>query len=108
MNQNLNQNFKALLKKQQKRKQKIFDKKQPDTTDKADLESEESAEQRRKQKGQELKILTPNQTLITNQLPITLAQLKQGLIQNNLKMKYDNCYILCVVQKILPKQSIII
>ena len=78
MNQNLNQNFKTLLKKEQKRKQKIFDKKQPDTTDKADLESEESAEQRRKQKGQELKILTPNQTLITNQLPITLAQLKAG------------------------------
>ena len=52
LNQNLNHNFKTLLKKEQKRKQKIFDKKQPDTTDKADLESEESAEQRRKQKGQ--------------------------------------------------------
>ena len=32
---------------------------QPNTTDIPDLESEESAEQRRKQKGQGLKILTP-------------------------------------------------
>ena len=39
-----------------------------------DLESEESAEQRRKQKGQGLKILTPQQVL--SRLPIPLAQLK--------------------------------
>ena len=39
-----------------------------------DLESEEFAEQRRKQKGQGLKILTPNKMLST--LPISLAQLK--------------------------------
>ena len=39
-----------------------------------DLESEGSAEQRRKQKGQGLKILTPQQVL--SRLPIPLAQLK--------------------------------
>ena len=44
------------------------------------LEKEESAEQRRKQKGQGLKILTPNQML--SRLPISLAQLKAG---NNFK-----------------------
>ena len=38
------------------------------------LEIEEFAEQRRKQKGQSLKILTPNKML--SRLPISLAQLK--------------------------------
>ena len=42
----------------------------------SDLESEESAEQRRNQEGEGLKILTPNQIL--GRLPITLAQLKVG------------------------------
>ena len=41
-----------------------------------DLESEESAEQRRNQRGQGLKILTSNQML--SRLPISLAQLKAG------------------------------
>ena len=41
-----------------------------------DLESEESAEQRRNKEGQRLKILTPNQML--SRLSITLAQLKAG------------------------------
>ena len=49
----------------------------------ADLETEESAEQRRKQRGQGLKILTPNQTL--TRLPISLAQLKTG--NNSQKLK---------------------
>ena len=49
---------------------------QPDTTDMPDLESEESAEQTRKQEGQGLKILTPYQML--SRLPISLAQLKAG------------------------------
>ena len=48
--------------------------KQPDTTNIPDLESEESAAQRRNQQGQGLKYLTPNQML--SRLPITLAQLK--------------------------------
>ena len=42
----------------------------------AELESEESAAERRNQEGQGLKILTPNQML--SRLPITLAQLKAG------------------------------
>ena len=48
--------------KQMKKSEKAYDK-QPNTTDIFDLESEESAEQRRKQKGQRLKILTPGQML---------------------------------------------
>ena len=40
-----------------------------------DLESEESAEKRRKQKGQGLKILTLEQML--SKLPITLTELKE-------------------------------
>ena len=49
---------------------------QPDTTDMPELESEESAKQRRNQQGKGLKILTPNQML--SRLPIFLAQLKAG------------------------------
>ena len=41
-----------------------------------ELESEESAAERRKQQGQGIKILTPDQRL--SRLPITLAQLKAG------------------------------
>ena len=48
----------------------------PDTTDMPELESEESAAERRNQQGQGLKILTPDQML--NRLPITFAQLKVG------------------------------
>ena len=44
-----------------------------------DLESEESAEQRRKRKGERLKILT------LNRLPISLAQLKAGNKSEKLK-----------------------
>ena len=49
---------------------------QLDTTDMSELESEESAAERRNQQGQGLKILTPDQML--SRLPITLAQLKAG------------------------------
>ena len=52
---------------------------QPDTTDKPELEREESAEQRRKEENQQgvwLKILTPNQMI--SRLPISLAQSKAG------------------------------
>ena len=48
-----------------------------------DLETEESAEQRRKQQGQELIIFTPNQ-LITR-LPVLLSHLKAGNNSLNLK-----------------------
>ena len=59
--------------------------KQPDTTDIPDLESEESAEQRRNQQGQGLKILTPNQML--RRLPISLAPLNAG--NNSEKLKNE-------------------
>ena len=49
---------------------------QPNTTDMPDLESEESAAQRRNQPGRGIKIFTPDQML--SRLPITLAQLKAG------------------------------
>ena len=50
-----------------------------------DLESEESAEKRRKQKGQGLKILTLEQML--SRLPITLTQLKEE--NNSEKLKNE-------------------
>ena len=58
---------------------------QPDTTDMPELESEESAEQKRNQQGQGLKILTPNQML--SRLPIALAQLNAG--NNSEKVKNE-------------------
>ena len=57
--------------------------KQLDNTDMPDLESEESATQRRNQQGKGLKILTPNQMLC--RLPISLAQLNAGNISEKLK-----------------------
>ena len=48
----------------------------PNTTGMPELESEESAAERRNQPGQGLKILTSDQIL--SRLPITLAQLKAG------------------------------
>ena len=50
--------------------------KQPDTTDIPELESEESAVERKTIEGKGLKILTLVQIL--SRLPITLAQLKSG------------------------------
>ena len=55
---------------------------EPNTTDMPELESEESAAERRNQQGQGLKILTPDQML--SRLPITLAQLKAGNSSENL------------------------
>ena len=55
----------------------------PDPTDMPDLESEESAVENKNQKGQELKILTPNQMF--RRLPISLAQLKAGNNSEELK-----------------------
>ena len=61
------------------------DDEQPDTTDMSDLESEESAEQRRNQGGKGLKILTPDQMF--SRLKISLAQLKSG--NNSEKLKNE-------------------
>ena len=47
-----------------------------------ELESEESAAERRNKLGEALKILTPDQML--SRLPITLAQLKAGNSSENL------------------------
>ena len=63
------------LKKKNQREKQESDK-QLDTTDMPELESEESAEQNKKQRGVGLKILTPDQML--SRLPITLAHLKVG------------------------------
>ena len=57
--------------------------KQPDTTDKLDLENRESAAQRWKQKWQGSKVLTPNQML--SRLLISLAQVKAGNNSERLK-----------------------
>ena len=73
-----------LLKKISKPKDKKTDK-QPDTTNMPELESEESAEQRKNQQGRGLKILTPNQML--SRLPISLAQLNAG--NNSEKLKNE-------------------
>ena len=59
--------------------------KQRDTTNMPELESEESAKQRRNQQGKGFKILTPNQML--SRLPISLAQLKAG--NNSEKLKNE-------------------
>ena len=58
---------------------------QLDSTDMPDLKTEESAGQRRKHKGEGLKILTPQQML--SRLPISLAQLKAG--NNSQKLKNE-------------------
>ena len=49
---------------------------QTDTTDTPELETEQSAAERRNRQGKGLKILTPDQML--SRLPTTLAQLKAG------------------------------
>ena len=59
------------------------DDEKPDNANMSELESEESVAQRRKQKGQGLKILTPQQML--SRLTISLAQLKAGNNSKNLK-----------------------
>ena len=59
--------------------------KQPDTTDIPELESEESAVERKTIEGKGLKILTLVQML--SRLPITLAQLKSG--NNSEKLKNE-------------------
>ena len=71
------------------------DEEQSYTTNMPDLESEEYVEQKRMQEGEGLKISTSDQ--IRTRLPISLAQLKAGKIQKNVKMKKDSY---CIFQKI--------
>ena len=72
----------------------MFDAKEIDTTDRPDLESEESAAIRKNQQGQGLKILTPNQML--SRLPIYLAQLKavdnSGKLTNEIRQLFYSLY----------------
>ena len=66
-----------------------------DTTDMPDLESEESAAQRREHEGKGLKILTLQQRL--NRLPISLAQLKVG--NNSEKLKNERRQLLYLLYR---------
>ena len=67
-----------------------------------DLESEESAPQRRNQQGKNLKMTTPNQML--SRLPISLAHLKAGNNSEKLKSQIRQLlYSLCRSKK-LTKQ----
>ena len=68
--------------------------KQPDTTDMPELESEESAVQNIKQREVGLKILTPDDQMLSR-LPITLAQLKTG--SNSQKLKWNQATIVFFV-----------
>ena len=74
-------NFEIFKQKSDKEKQKSNE--QPDTTDMPELESEESAAERRNQPGKGRKILTPAEML--RRLPISLAQLK--VANNSQKIK---------------------
>ena len=75
--------FEIFKEKSDKEKQETDE--QPDTTDMSELESEESAAQRKNQPGKGLKVLTPDQMLC--RLPITLAQLIAG--NNSEKLKNE-------------------
>ena len=66
-----------------------------------DLESEESAAQRRNQRGQGLKILTPSQML--SRLPISLAQLKAG--NNSQKLKNEIRELLHSLYRLKKKKT---
>ena len=63
----------------------MFEDEERTPRDMPDLETEESAAQSRNQKGQGLKILTPQQVL--SRVPISLTQLKAG--NNSQKLKNE-------------------
>ena len=75
--------FEDFKEKSDEEKQEIDE--QLDTTDMPELQSEESAAERRNQPGEGLKILTPNQMF--SRLTTTLAQLKAG--NNSEKLKHE-------------------
>ena len=62
-----------------------FENEEETPTDMPEFETEESAAKRRNQRGQGLKILTPQQML--SRLPVSLAQLKAG--NNSQKLKNE-------------------
>ena len=65
------------------------------------MKSEESAEQRKSQEGQGLKILTPDQML--SRSPISLAQLKAGINSEKLKNEIRQLLYLLYRSKKLAK-----
>ena len=69
-----------------------------------DLESEELVAKKKKQKGQVLKILAPNQML--SRLPITLAQLKARIYSEKLKNEIRQLFYSLYRSKKLKKQLI--
>ena len=72
---------------------------QPDTINMSELETEESASERRNQQGQGLKILKSDQML--SRIPITLAQLKAGNNSQKLKNEIRQLlYFLCRLKKL--------
>ena len=76
--------------------------KQPGTTNMPDLDSEESAEQRRNQQGKGLKILTLNKML--SRLPTSLAQLKARNNPEKLKNEIRQLlHSLCTSKKLTKK-----
>ena len=75
---------------------------QPDATNMPELESEESAAERRNQQGEEVKILTRNQLL--SRLPISLAQLKAGNNSEKLKIEIRQLLYSLYRSKKLTKQ----
>ena len=76
--------------------------KDPDTRDMPELESEESAAERRNKTGDGLKILTPDQML--SRLTISLAQLKAGNNSEKLKNKIRQLLYSLYRSKKLTKQ----
>ena len=75
-----------------------------DTTIMPELESEESAAERRNQQGKGIKILTPNQML--SRLPISLAQLEAGNNSNKLKNEIRQLLYSLYRSKNMTKTSI--
>ena len=75
-----------------------------DTTIMPELESEESAAERRNQQGKGIKILTPNQML--SRLPISLAQLQAGNNSNKLKNEIRQLLYSLYRSKNMTKTSI--
>ena len=75
---------------------------EPDTTNISELESEESAAERRNQQRKGVKILTQNQLL--SRLPISLAQLKAENNSEKLKNEIRQILYSLYRSKKLPKQ----
>ena len=92
--------FEIFKEKSDKEKQESDE--QPDTTDMLELQTKESAAERRNKSGKGLKILIPDQML--SRLPITLAQLKAGNNSEKLKNKIRQLLYSLYRSKKLTKQ----